>query len=566
MKKVHVTLFTLLLLGVAGTATAEADPYLVQGQVHSDLDSMLSRLIPVTHYFVQVTSDVILKQERQIIEGETVTLTESRPKESPRIMPGFLPELDPEPPKPPAQSRQVYRMVEKPMLRLLRVSVTFDEEVEPAVMNRARTLIQNYLRTAHPSTSSVQFNVLPLLKPKKEEKVEEKKPELPVEPPKKEDPLAEYYPYLAAALAFLLLLSMFRRPQARPRRAAPREPAHQPQNPYWGMDGRGGMMDPRQLFRRFQGEEGESSKKETPPPKDTRKNLLHRFMSRSNAFRAYYRGLGEEAKEELYSILKGPAYNNFLQGTGIKPPSGDIPEPPEPQEILEKQEKDFEEFVQAKDWQERQFFGYLQDLSNDQLLSLVNHMNPMAVCIMLRFMNPGQSAFVLESMGPTKRRDVLDQVNHINETSFTQIVALEREVRDNVQRMPTHLFGSKNEDIEYWGNVLTEASDQEGILEDIEKTNPGIYPNLKRYKFKLEDAVSLPESLLQKILADSDNDELSLALATCPSDLVDVFLDAISSRRREAIEFQLAASKTAAAQVKKEARQKLTKRFREAMQ
>ncbi|MBI1859568.1 MAG: hypothetical protein HYR96_01450, partial [Deltaproteobacteria bacterium] len=86
------------------------------------------------------------------------------------------------------------------------------------------------------------------------------------------------------------------------------------------------------------------------------------------------------------------------------------------------------------------------------------------------------------------------------------------------------------------------------------------------FKFKLEDVSTLPDSLLQTILAEADNDELAMALSTCPDDVCEVILDAISPRRQEMLRQTIQASKTAPKEQTKAARVNLTKKFREAMQ
>ena len=567
---------------------AQSDPYLVQPQVQSDLENLLGRMIPSDQILVQVSTDVGLRQERQIVEGETITTSSEKIKEPVKTMPGFLPEVRDEEEKPPQRSRQVYRMVDRPFLKLVRASITFDDELEPSLIARAKVLVQNYLRTAYPNQAIVTFSALQMLKPKKEVKAEnpledekeKKKKELaekpPEEPKKPEEkvlsPWEEYGSYGLAAFLVLMLWMYMSQSRARgiaeaQARAERRSNSNQAANPgMFGMDGRGGFMNPLQYLKGFGGApSADSETKITPANRDLRKILLHRFLSRSQAFRRYYQQMGVEKQEELYACLKGPAYDNLLSGLAIKPPAGDIHTPPEKDELLEQHEKDFEEFVQAKDWQDRQFFGFVHDMSDEQLVSLVNHQRPLAVCLMLRFMTPHQSALILDSLPSKKRREILEQANQMNGVSFAEIMGVEREIRENVQRMPAHMFGSNKEDILYWGSVLTEAENQDGILKDIEHTNPGIYPSLKKYKFKLEDAASLPNTLLAKILAESDNDEVCLALATCPHELIDVFLDAVSPKRKEVIEYGLASSRGASSQEKAEARLKLTKRFREVM-
>jgi len=542
-------------------------------------------MIPSDQILVQVSTDVGLRQERQIVEGETITTSSEKTKEPVKTMPGFLPEVREEE-KQPQRSRQVYRMVDRPFLKLVRASVTFDDELDVSLIARAKILVQNYLRTAYPNQAIVTFSALQMLKSKKE-----LKSELPPEEEKKKKELAEkaseeakkpeqkalspweeYGPYGLAALLVLMFWMYLSQSRARgiaeaQARAERRSNSNQVPNPgMFGMDGRGGFMNPLQYLKGFGGSastDGET--KITPADRDLRKILLHRFLSRSQAFRRYYQQMGVEKQEELYACLKGPAYDNLLTGLAIKPPAGDLHAPPEKNELLEQHEKDFDEFVQAKDWQDRQFFGFVHDMSDEQLLSLVNHQRPLAVCLMLRFMTPHQSALILDSLPSKKRREILEQANQMNGVSFAEIMGVEREIRENVQRMPAHMFGSNKEDILYWGSVLTEAENQDGILKDIEHTNPGIYPSLKKYKFKLEDAASLPNTLLAKILAESDNDEVCLALATCPHELIEVFLDAVSPKRKEVIEYGLASSRSASGQEKAEARLKLTKRFREVM-
>jgi hypothetical protein len=578
-----LVILLLALVPAAITHAAPADPYLVQPQVQSDLENLLSRMIPSEQFLVQISTDVALRQDRQVVEGEVFTTTTEKETEPVPMMPGFLPEVREKPDREPQRTRQVYRMVEKPVLKLVRASITFDDELEAPVVSRARILVQNYLRTAYPNQAVVAFTSLPMLKPKKEipltdNPLEKKAPVDTAEEPKEKtesEPSVweQYGPYGLGALLLLMVWMWISQSRARQisesQSRAERRALGAGANPAspWGMDGRSGFPNPMQFFRGLGTTPPLAPPVEQAPEKirDLRKTMLQRFLSRSSAFKRYYGQLSPEEQEELYACLAGPAYDNLLGGLNIRAPKGEIPEPPEKDKVLEQHSKNFDEFTQAKDWQDKQFFGYLQDITDEQLLALVNHCTPLAACLMLRFMTPHQSALVLDALPSARRREILEQANQMNAVSFAEIYTIEREVRENVHRMPQHLFGSRKEDIEFWGSVLTEAENQDGILKDIEQTNPGIYPSLKKYKFKLEDAASLPNPMLEKILAQSDNEELSLALATCPHELIEVFFDAISAKRREVIEYQIASSKNASNDEKTDARIRLTKRFREVM-
>jgi flagellar motor switch protein FliG len=232
---------------------------------------------------------------------------------------------------------------------------------------------------------------------------------------------------------------------------------------------------------------------------------------------------------------------------------------------LRMHEKNFEEFIHAKDWQDRQFFGFLQQLSHDQLLALAHHEDANTVCVILRFLRASQSAFVLDNLSPEKKAQVLSYIPQMQHLPLSDVLSMEQEVRKTVQRTPKHFFGTKDEDLHFWGNVVSESRDQDTILEVIEKTHPEIYPNLKKYRFRLEDAASLPDAILGRVLREVDNDELCLALASCNDTVAEVILDAVSPKRREILKQHLLSLRGISPEQTHTARLNLTRRIREVL-
>lgn len=198
-------------------------------------------------------------------------------------------------------------------------------------------------------------------------------------------------------------------------------------------------------------------------------------------------------------------------------------------------------------------------------MNLVHHEDPFAVCVMLRFMKPNQSALVLDALPHEKRVEVLRHVNDVQTTSFVELAHLEQNIRTSVQKLPEHFFGSKKEDIGYWTKVLDEAQDQDGILQDLEHTQPSIFPDLKKTRFKLDEALAIDPTILKKVIGEADNEELALALMSTTQKVQSAILDRMSPRRRALLEEQLATARGAAKEQIVEARLKLTKRFREAL-
>jgi hypothetical protein len=539
---------------------ASADPFMVETKIQTDLETSLSRLIPREQFLVQASSEIETMSERKVVEGETI-LSDSEP-EAPfaPAMPGFTPESEPTKTTRPMQTRQVYRTVQTPVLRLVRVRIDFDDKLPAETINRARTLGLDYLRTHFPNKSTLSFSFMPMLKPpkSKEESVEKK----PVPEPAKielsrEDQLWNYSRWALLTLVLISILLQFKK--------NPILFAQAPiaAGPSPGAESMGQSF--RERFRRRSRTVNKAEKKAvaTPQVSSARNRLLEKFIAQSESFRGYYAVITDEERSELYAGLKGPGYNKLLEGMGLPLPLQMGNEPHDLDERLERHEKSFAEFSQAKDWRDRQFFGFLQTLSQEQLIALVNHEEPATVCMMLRFLKPQQSAFILDTLPAENRREVLGNVTHVQSMSFADMVNVEKEVRTSAMRIPSHIYGSQKDDMEFWGSVINESTNADSLLSDLEKTNPGISSDVAKFKFKLEDAASLPDNLLNKVLSDVDNEEFSAALASVRPEIASVFLDAVSPQRRKVLEPQIMTYRRAPQAQLSSARSNLTRRIRE---
>ncbi|MBI1860716.1 MAG: hypothetical protein HYR96_07355, partial [Deltaproteobacteria bacterium] len=445
-----------LLLGIL--AFAAPDPYLVESKVQLDLDNALSKMIPHELYLVQIHTDVVTKSERKLIEGESIQepqVVEDDPaNEEP--MPGYIPEPEPfSAKKHGPRVRQVFRVVDTPELQMVHVLVNFDDTVALDTMNRARAFIQSYLREGYANKSTFVFAQVPMLKPPKpsvaptptptpvefddedmeEDGFEYPKAPLPPPPPVKPEPTwldkvweAKWF-CLAAFGALLYFILHWRSLSVRamkkkfPQPLAPHPlenllriliPGHnlakEPEKGKAGStDGAGGTKTPATAEELD--EEAAKHKR--------RDKMLDKFLMFSKAFAPYYRTLSAEQKDELYGLLKGPTMDGLMTGLGFPKPKSEVPEPGNPEEVFEKHERDFAEYLNARDWQAKQFFGFLSELSEEQLVSLVNHETPVAVCAMLRFMKPQQSASILEALPAGRRLEILSAVPQVQTTPFT---------------------------------------------------------------------------------------------------------------------------------------------------
>ena len=484
-------------------ALAVNDPYMAESRVQMDLDNMLSRIIHREQFLVQVAAQVTTRRERQLLEGET--------EESPSIpigprvkpMPGFVIEPSTTPPQPTKGDRRVYRMEDTYQLDLVKVDVTFDEALPAQVLYRGRLLVQNYLKAHYPNRSLLSFDTLPMLKPsaetdsdsvkstKKETNKDEERPAVQEKKPTPHRPTLEerlwrYARWLALgllALGILLLLFQATRSDRRPVRAkrSPRSESAEFQSSGAGGFAAAGAQKLSSLLGGFPNHRSGSAfggdGNETFLA-EQRRRLLSRFLTRSQAFRSYFQKLTDEDRGNLYLAMRGQAFDSFLDALSMKQPAMPEVETNDLEECLAKHEKNFAEFADAKDWEGRQLFGFIQDLTDEQLVALARHQRPLVVCIMLRFMKANQSALVLESLSSEMRVEVLGQISALEKTSFSELAAIEKEVRASATHMPNQVYGgTQKQDIEFWRKILVEAENQDAILDDIERASPELYPS-----------------------------------------------------------------------------------------
>jgi flagellar motor switch protein FliG len=562
------------------------EPFMVETKVQNDLELAVSRIIPREQFFILVTSEIVVRSEKRLMEGETIT--ESREPEEAQmdLMPGFLPEPTPKEKARPPQERKIYRVIDTPTLGKIRAHVNFDDGLNPNTMLKARLLVQSYMTQNYPMNGVVTFAQFPMLKPVKEDKKEatpepkkdEPKPIKPEkEEPKLEDKIKAYSLWGLLGLFFILLAYLWHRLslnetkqelRAQEDKARRREDALKQQlaqqnawNPLAAFDG-------QKLAKKKDNEDDleEEFKADTPEEErvaQQKKQLIHLFLAKPEAFRLYFQRLNNDLKGELCASLRSLAFDKLMEGLNL--PQGEVDEndPPELEEKLLKHRKSFDDFARAKDWQDKQFFGFLQQVPDETLKAIASFQTPTNVCVMLRFLKPSQSAMVLDAMPGDKKADIISCIPNLKNISYSKITEIENEVRQMLTKMPKPLFGSQKDEVNFWGDVIIQSQSQDEVYEGFEKTQPEISPKLAKFKFKLEDCAVLPEDSLKQVLGDIDNEELSMALATVSDNVTDVILEALPASRQQVLRKLRQGSQWVSKEELERARINVTKKFRE---
>lgn len=552
-------LLTLLLTLPAFAETARE----LESRVQTSLNQTLQRILPEGKFLAQVSAIGDTRMEREMVEGESITSNAKSPTFN--VLPGFTPpKVDNSANS--GTTRQTFRAREKFELQKIAVQLLVDESVSSDLVAQAEELSKNYLAVEFGAKAQVTTAKATLQTPTVR---------------------MNWGPALPWALAALfagvaIATYLWGRKNIEPHLSSPEtmrglvpEVLEKEQLP--GRPAATALPAPNTPMANLTplgtlglGESDGSPAGFPPLPataefSDRRAELLEAFLQNAEIFRMYFMKLSEGSRAELYSGLRGPAFDSLLETLSLLVPLDGIPALSPSEDQIAFYLKNFQEFLKSFEWQEKQFFGFLHSLEDAQVIKIVQQQNPLLAAVILNFIGPDRSAKILDSLPRERRVECLAQLERSRDLPLSELREIERVVRESAAEMPRLSTFQQNLDLRYWSRLLSRAENQDEILLDLEQVMPSLYPKLAKYRFKLEDLPMLPKSLLLRILDQVDNEQLGAALVGVELSLQEFVLQELSQERRALVENFILVNQGMPPATIDEHVMSLTKRFREVM-
>ena len=540
----------ILLIPFTFSAFADGEEFNLESKIKNDLISMASKIVSLDEFFLTVSSTFTTRRVREVVEGESISQNEENPFKMPHL-PGFDLKFRERPEA--KRDRQTYKIVEKKTLKSIFIQLSLNNNIPSRVQEQIRTIVSEYLNQNYPGKVNLNFQSITM------KKVASKDGFF----------WQTLLPWILGGIFILALTAMFlSRSKEKIKKISPSEvyPYHKGENE---------MSDPQYAgaykhnnYDKFLHSVHGSERVPPLPPSeryiDMRSELLKLFSESSDIFRIYFQNLKGHSRNDIMAALKGPAFSSLLKTLNV---NGDLSEDitPPSEESLLFYCKDFKEFIDMHQWQKNQFFGFLHQLTHAQLVTLFKDQNPLIAALMLKFLNPEDAAKILDQFDSDKRIEFLSETSRVEKIPSEELSKIEGMVRGYVESLPKLMLENDQEDSKVWSEILAQAKDQESLLMDIEKVRPELYPSLAKFRFKMEELPSLPTPLISKVLEDSNNEELAMAFAGCPKDIVEFALNELHEKRRNLIESQIASFQGLPPSEIELAKKALVLKFREVM-
>jgi flagellar motor switch protein FliG len=291
-------------------------------------------------------------------------------------------------------------------------------------------------------------------------------------------------------------------------------------------------------------------------------------MQNPEAFRIYFQGLSPDSQRELYQCLKGPAGDALVESLGIRLPLGASGSATQVDPVqIQKHLTGLVETIHSQNWKAQHYFGFLTQLTDDQLIILAKHEDPTSIALMLQSLKPHRAAKLLRGLSSEERVKIFSQSARIESLSSVEMSAFERILRTKALQLPKVLSddGFQGKDLGPWKKILALNSYDDELLSDFEKARPDQSQQLEKLRFRIEDIRHIPQESIRRITLELENEELASALVSCPLEVSSILLGSLSPGRRAIVEGLAKASRQMTPEALRMAKQTLIERFKEAV-
>lgn len=494
---------------IQNSQAQEVEPSQVELKVRNDLEQVIGSVINPSEFGLQVTVQADTQKERLLIHDESANVSIDSPNDSPsEPLPGFT-SLDGAKTPTKKEERKAYKEVEKTILKSVQIFSQIDNKVTEKDFRQAQKLILEYASKTYGKKAKVNVSRSQIVR---------------------EATWDDYWQThkfsvwsVTLALAALLLGALALKFILRNRKSLP--DAERPL---------------------FQNGDIEKSRREEAPaiseardPREAASELFNNFVSHIAVFRLYWKKIDENERREIYEILRGPAFNNLLESLELARPEHLILDASSQGEKLIQYETKFREFVQATKLYASQFFGFLQLLSLQQVLTLLTTESKIAGAAIIKYAPVDISAESFRAVPKEIRAGIVQEMKALNGLPFMELQILESQVRAAADRLPQLQISSQMKELETWEKILETSEQPEFLLGELESHNPSVYAKLSKYKFKLDDLEMVPQDIVSEIFDGFDNHELSNAFSALNPQARNYALGAVSEKRRRLIESQI---------------------------
>ncbi|MCO7125999.1 flagellar motor switch protein FliG [Sporolactobacillus shoreicorticis] len=177
-------------------------------------------------------------------------------------------------------------------------------------------------------------------------------------------------------------------------------------------------------------------------------------------------------------------------------------------------------------------FDFMRKSDPQQILNFIQNEHPQTIALVLSYLDPDQAGAVLSALSVEQQANVARRIAQMDRTSPETITQVERILEKKISN------SSVNEDYTQIGGISSivsvlngvDRTTERNILEKLETHDPDLAEEIKKRMFVFEDIVVLDDRAIQRVIRESENEDLILAMRTASDEVKDLLFKNMSER------------------------------------
>ncbi|WP_419883827.1 flagellar motor switch protein FliG [Peribacillus sp. B-H-3] len=176
-------------------------------------------------------------------------------------------------------------------------------------------------------------------------------------------------------------------------------------------------------------------------------------------------------------------------------------------------------------------FDFARKADPAQILNFIQNEHPQTIALILSYLDPAQAGQILSELPQEVQADIARRIALMDSTSPEIINEVEQILERKLSATVTQDY-TQTGGVEAVVDVLNgvDRSTERTILDALEIQDPELAEEIKKRMFVFEDIVTLDGRAIQRVVRDSDNEDLKLALKVASEEVKEIVFKNMSKR------------------------------------
>lgn len=179
-------------------------------------------------------------------------------------------------------------------------------------------------------------------------------------------------------------------------------------------------------------------------------------------------------------------------------------------------------------------FDFARKADPGQILNFIQNEHPQTISLILSYLEPTQAGQILSELPQEMQADIARRIALMDSTSPEIINEVEQILERKLSATVTQDY-TQTGGVEAVVEVLNgvDRATERTILDALEIQDPELAEEIKKRMFVFEDIVTLDGRAIQRVVRESDNDDLKLALKVASEEVKEIVFRNMSKRMVE---------------------------------